>query len=176
MGHRHIRASHQRSHPQRLEWPEKFAEFRKTSSLLTKGKPALRRSCWTHVRNLIWIIKELFVCLTFNTISIVACVQALEQKQHNGDYLCCLCIYKIYSNSTLLEGNVDTAGKGASLEFGKMVEGDVMGNPLYGASTEQIKNSAAIKQRDLNHNWNKYGAVGVNCPIQRFFCKFLNCS
>ena len=71
---------------------------------------------------------------------------------------------------------MDTAGKGASLEFGKMVEGDVMGNPLYGASTEQIKNSAAIKQRDLNHNWNKYGAVGVNCPIQRFFCKFLNCS
>ena len=144
MGHRHIRASHQRSHPQRLEWPEKFAEFCKASSLLTKGKPALRRSCWTHVRNLIWIIKELFVCLTFNTISIVACVQALEQKQHNGDYFCCLCIYKIYSNSTLLEGNVDTARERSLIRIRENGGGRRHGKPAiwckHGTNKKQCSN------------------------------------
>lgn len=60
---------------------------------------------------------------------------------------------------TLLEGNVDTAEKGASSEFRQIFEEEVMGNPLYGAGTEKIKNSTATKQKDFNHNWKEYGAL-----------------
>ena len=63
--------------------------------------------------------------------------------------------------STLLEGNVDTAEKGASSEFRQIFEEEVMGNPLYGAGTEKIKNSTATKQKDFNHNWKEYGAVSL---------------
>lgn len=60
---------------------------------------------------------------------------------------------------TLLEGHVDTAQKGASLEFKRIVEEEVMGNPLYRISTDKVKSSTAMKQRRLNHSWNELGAI-----------------
>eukprot|EP00116_Pleurobrachia_bachei_P002804 sb/3463066/ len=57
----------------------------------------------------------------------------------------------------LLEGQAETAGKGASLDFMTIVDREVMGNCVQN-SLDQTFNSSATQQRALNHRWQTYGA------------------
>lgn len=59
-----------------------------------------------------------------------------------------------------MDSNVEIAEKGAAQAYRRLVEQDVMGNPLY-SSLDKVKNSAATLQRDLNHTWNDHGAVSA---------------
>ena len=73
-------------------------------------------------------------------------------------------LYNPLHFSTLLEGQVETAAKGASLDFMAVVDKDVMGNGVQN-SLDMVNKSSASQQRDLNHRWQTYGAVSSGPDI-----------